>query len=49
MRTAFGLVSRDENIYVHEPNERFLARLPAELADGGPPLARWATRGRSTR
>jgi 5-methylthioadenosine/S-adenosylhomocysteine deaminase len=33
MRTSFGLVSRDENIYVHEPNERFLARLPAELAD----------------
>ena len=33
MRTAFGLVSRDENIYVHEPNERFLARLPAELAE----------------
>ena len=33
MRTAFGLVSRDENIYVHEPNERFLERLPAELAD----------------
>ena len=24
MRTAFGLVSRDENIYVHEPDERFL-------------------------
>ena len=33
MRTAFGLVSRDENIYVHEPNERFLARLPDDLAD----------------
>ncbi len=33
MRTAFGLVSRDENIFVHEPNERFLARLPAELAE----------------
>ena len=33
MRTAFGLVSRDENIYVHEPNERFLARLPADLAE----------------
>ena len=32
MRTAFGLVSRDENIYVHEPNERFLARLPEALA-----------------
>jgi 5-methylthioadenosine/S-adenosylhomocysteine deaminase len=32
MRTAFGLVSRDENIYVHEPNERFLERLPADLA-----------------
>jgi 5-methylthioadenosine/S-adenosylhomocysteine deaminase len=31
-RTAFGLVSRDENIYVHEPNEDFLARLPADLA-----------------
>jgi 5-methylthioadenosine/S-adenosylhomocysteine deaminase len=33
MRTAFGLVSRDENLFVHEPNERFLARLPAELAE----------------
>ena len=33
MRTAFGLVSRDQNIYVHEPNERFLQRLPADLAD----------------
>jgi 5-methylthioadenosine/S-adenosylhomocysteine deaminase len=33
MRTAFGLVSRDQNIYVHEPNEDFLRRLPAELAD----------------
>jgi 5-methylthioadenosine/S-adenosylhomocysteine deaminase len=33
MRTAFGLVSRDENIYVHEPNERFLARLPPDLAE----------------
>jgi 5-methylthioadenosine/S-adenosylhomocysteine deaminase len=33
MRTAFGLVSRDENIYVHEPNERFLERLPVELAE----------------
>ena len=33
MRTAFGLVSRDENLYVHEPDERFLARLPADLAD----------------
>jgi 5-methylthioadenosine/S-adenosylhomocysteine deaminase len=32
MRTAFGLVSRDQNIYAHEPNERFLARLPAALA-----------------
>ena len=33
MRTAFGLVSRDENIYVHEPNERFLAGLPTALAE----------------
>ena len=33
MRTAFGLVSRDQNIYVHEPNEDFLARLPRDLAD----------------
>ncbi len=33
MRTAFGLVSRDENIYVHEPNDAFLARLPVELAE----------------
>ena len=33
IRTAFGLVSRDQNIYAHEPDERFLARLPAGLAD----------------
>lgn len=33
IRTAFGLVSRDQNIYVHEPDERFLARLPPELAE----------------
>jgi 5-methylthioadenosine/S-adenosylhomocysteine deaminase len=32
LRTAFGLVSRDQNIYAHEPDEKFLARLPAELA-----------------
>jgi 5-methylthioadenosine/S-adenosylhomocysteine deaminase len=33
LRTAFGLVSRDQCIYVHEPNERFLSRLPQDLAD----------------
>ncbi len=33
LRTAFGLVSRDQNLYAHEPDERFLARLPAALAD----------------
>jgi 5-methylthioadenosine/S-adenosylhomocysteine deaminase len=32
MRTAFGLVSRDQNTYVHEPDDQFLARLPADLA-----------------
>ncbi len=32
LRTAFGLVSRDQNIYAHEPDEQFLARLPADLA-----------------
>ena len=32
-RTAFGLVSRDQNIYAHENNEQFLARLPSDLAD----------------
>lgn len=32
MRTAFGLVSRDRNIYVHEDDSTFLARLPTELA-----------------
>ncbi|EFC83005.1 amidohydrolase family protein [Parafrankia sp. EUN1f] len=31
-RVAFGLVSRDQNTYVHEPDEAFLARLPADLA-----------------
>jgi 5-methylthioadenosine/S-adenosylhomocysteine deaminase len=33
MRTAFGVVSRDRNVYVHEPDEDFLARLPPDLAD----------------
>ena len=32
VRTAFGLVSRDQNSYAHEDDERFLARLPAGLA-----------------
>ncbi|HTS99284.1 MAG TPA: amidohydrolase family protein [Streptosporangiaceae bacterium] len=32
LRTMFGLVSRDQNIYAHEPDEAFLARLPAGLA-----------------
>src|SRR5215467_11449091 len=32
LRTSFGLVSRDQNTYAHESDERFLARLPAELA-----------------
>jgi 5-methylthioadenosine/S-adenosylhomocysteine deaminase len=32
LRTAFGLVSRDQCTYVHEPDEQFLARLPADLA-----------------
>ena len=31
-RVAFGLVSRDQNIYAHEPNQQFLARFPTELA-----------------
>jgi 5-methylthioadenosine/S-adenosylhomocysteine deaminase len=32
MRTAFGLVSRDQNIYTHQPNEDFLKGLPPALA-----------------
>jgi 5-methylthioadenosine/S-adenosylhomocysteine deaminase len=31
-RVAFGLVSRDQNIYAHEPEEAFLQRFPPELA-----------------
>lgn len=31
MRTAFGLVSRDQNLYVHQPNDEFLKGLPANL------------------
>jgi 5-methylthioadenosine/S-adenosylhomocysteine deaminase len=31
MRTAFGLVSRDQNLYVHQANEDFLKGLPADL------------------
>lgn len=33
LRVAFGLVSRDENIYAHESNDDFLARLPRPLAE----------------
>lgn len=33
LRTALGVTVRDQNIYVHEENEAFLARLPAALAD----------------
>ena len=33
MRTALGITLRDDNLYVHEPNEDFLARLPDDLAD----------------
>lgn len=32
MRTAFGLVSRDQNLYVHQPNQEFLTGLPDDLA-----------------
>jgi 5-methylthioadenosine/S-adenosylhomocysteine deaminase len=33
VRTAFGLVSRDQHVYAHEPDEAFLARLDPGLAD----------------
>lgn len=33
LRTGLGMTLRDQNLYVHEDNEAFLARLPAELAD----------------
>jgi 5-methylthioadenosine/S-adenosylhomocysteine deaminase len=33
LRTMFGLVCRDQNTIVHEEDEQFLRRLPAELAD----------------
>jgi 5-methylthioadenosine/S-adenosylhomocysteine deaminase len=33
LRAAFGLVSRDQNIYAHQADETFLGRLPAALAD----------------
>jgi 5-methylthioadenosine/S-adenosylhomocysteine deaminase len=32
LRVAFGLVSRDQNIYVHAPNQVFLSCLPPGLA-----------------
>ena len=35
MRTALGMTLRDENIYVHEENEAFLARLPARPCGRG--------------
>lgn len=33
IRTAFGLVSRDQNTYAHEPDGQFLSRLPEDLAE----------------
>ena len=33
MRVALGMVTRDQNIYVHAEDEQFLAMLPDELAD----------------
>jgi 5-methylthioadenosine/S-adenosylhomocysteine deaminase len=33
MRVAFGLVTRDQNRYVHQADEEFLRCLPARLAD----------------
>jgi 5-methylthioadenosine/S-adenosylhomocysteine deaminase len=32
MRAALGVVTRDQNIYVHGRNDKFLASLPADLA-----------------
>ena len=32
LRTAFALTLRDQNIYAHEADDRFLARLPAGIA-----------------
>ena len=32
MRVALGMVTRDQNIYVHAPDEVFLEALPADLA-----------------
>ncbi len=32
MRVALGMVTRDQNIYVHEADQQFLARLPDGLA-----------------
>lgn len=47
LRTMFGLVSRDQNIYAHEPDEAFLARLPAWPRRCW--HRRWDTPGPSTR
>jgi 5-methylthioadenosine/S-adenosylhomocysteine deaminase len=33
LRVAFGMVTRDQNTYVHQDNETFLGCLPAHLAD----------------
>jgi 5-methylthioadenosine/S-adenosylhomocysteine deaminase len=33
VRVAFGLCSRDQNIYVHAPDESFLCRLSRDIAD----------------
>ncbi len=32
IRTALGMTLRDQNLYVHEPTEDFLSRLPEQLA-----------------
>jgi 5-methylthioadenosine/S-adenosylhomocysteine deaminase len=33
LRVALGVVTRDENIYVHEDNETFIRRLPPDLGE----------------
>ena len=48
LRTAFGLVSRDQNTYAHEPDEQFLPGCPPSSRRRSAPRP-WATPGRWTR
>ena len=51
IRTGLGITLRDQNLYVHEGNEAFLSRLPADLAEEvrNSPMGQRAPRRRGLR